>query len=149
MFDFKKEELTVFKINKVNFEKNDLSNLYNPKLKDFYFHKHNKFHSRKKVDVLEMERDTISNQTIVHLTTYENKKMKNIIHEDYYIFNKMDLDYIKLNQEVKNLISIHQVKLKKNEILTKLLCLKKGKINTDIEYLEKAKINYNLTFNRN
>ena len=149
LYDFKKKEVVEFSIDNVTFKMNDLANLKQPKLVDYFFHKHEKKIDNKNVEKVEFERDTILNKTLVHLIRYKNKKFKKIIHEDYFIFQKkQDSEFKRINQDVKDLITAHNVNLNKGESLTKTLCLNDGKISLDIEYLESKNIDYNFIFNR-
>lgn len=149
LYDFKKKEVVEFSIDNITFKMNDLANLQQPKLVDYFFHKHQKNIDNKNVEKIEFERDTILNKTVVHLIRYKNKKLKKVIHEDYFIFQKKeDSEFKRINQDVRDLITTHNVNLKKEESLTKTLCLTDGKISLDVEYLENKNIDYNFTFNR-
>ncbi|WP_309608838.1 hypothetical protein [Flavobacterium sp.] len=150
LYDSKKKQTIQFYIKDISFKIDDLGNLEKPKLTDSYFHNHKKNVSTQNFENVEFERDTILNKTIIHLTKYKNKKLNKIIHEDYFIFQKKQKpEHQIINIDIQNLIKIHNLKLNKDDILTKTLCLINGKISVDIQYLEHKAIDYNLRFTMN
>ena len=150
LYDFNKKNVIEFSINTITFKVDDLGNLQLPKWIDFYFHNHEEKIDEENVEKMEYERDTILNKTVVHLIKFKNKKLKKIIHEDYFIFQKkQNSEFKKINEDVKKIIDKYNFNFEKGESLIKTLCLTDGKISLDIEYLENKNIDYNFTFNMN
>lgn len=146
-FDFKNKVVIDFKIDKINFNLEDLQNLKKPKTGDYYFHKHNKIIDNKSIEIFEFQRDTLTNKAIAHITKYENDKLKKIVHEDYLIFEKKyDFSLVKQNEYVSSIIKKHDLNLIEGESLKQLLCLNEGKISTDIIYLENKDFDFNFKF---
>ncbi|WP_395044857.1 hypothetical protein [Flavobacterium sp.] len=145
--DTKNKLLVKFKID-FNFEKiEDLEKLTNSRL-----FKNSRYVSGRKfknfVQDFEFGNDTINHKTIVHLTSYKNKKRKKIINEHFYYFGNENNNIYDLHEKSikKYLINKYDLEDIKDLNIEKILCLKDGKIESQMIFSEIKKVNYNFKF---
>ena len=124
----------------------DLNKLSNSKLYTVVNYSKRKKH-KNYVEDFEFERDSISNITIVHLTSYKNKKRKKIINEHYYFFGLNDNYDLDKPNSIKNyVLEKYNLKIADNKHLDKTIHLKNGKISRETNNIYTKLIDFNFEF---
>lgn len=98
------------------------------------------------VEDFKFEKDTINNETIVHLKRFKNKKRKKIISDHYYFFGKKSYAFNIKKNPIKNyLIATYNLDLNGFD-LEKIYCLEDGKLASKTEDIFKESIDFNFSF---
>lgn len=98
------------------------------------------------VEDYKFEKDTINNETIVHLKRYKNCKRKKTIFDHYYFFGKKSKLYNTEKNSIKNyLITKYNLDLSAFN-LEKIYHLEDGKLAVKTEEINKDSIDFNFNF---
>ena len=144
--DYKNKLIIKFDVNFEYQNSDDLKKLSNSKLYTVVHFEKNKQY-KKAVEEIEYEKDSITNNTIVHITRFANNKRKKIIGEHYYFFGNIENSGSIHKKSIKNyIIDKYNIVLKENENLTKILSLKEGKIESESIFLDIKSEDINFEF---
>ncbi|RTY86779.1 hypothetical protein [Flavobacterium sp. GT3R68] len=146
LYDFENKFLVNFNAN-FNYEKvEDLNKLNHVILRNNVFWGRKK-RSKKFVEDREYEKDSVTNQTIVHVTQYKNSKRKKIINEHYYIFEKNDKINNNGKNSIKNYLSNkYKINFSEDDNLKKIIHLKGAKNAGETEIVTIDAADFNFTF---
>ncbi|MCF6130243.1 hypothetical protein L1S35_11210 [Flavobacterium sp. AS60] len=98
------------------------------------------------VEDFKFEKDTINNETIVHLKRFKNKKKKKIIWDHYYFFGKRNNVYDTKKNSIKNYLNA-KYNLDLNTFnLEKVYHLEDGKLAIKTEEIKQESIDFNFSF---
>ena len=146
LYDYKESILVNFNVDFVYNNENDLKKLNNVRLyRSVTFDRGRKY--KKHFEDFEYEKDTIKNQTLVHITQYKNSKKKKIINEHYYYFtNKESISSLDKFNIKDYLIKKYNLNEIKNQNLEKFICIVDGKKQSETEFFIIKKIDYTFSF---
>lgn len=151
LWDFKKKHYVKFD---ADFEFKEVADIN--KLTHATLFPHVSFHKGKRyrnyVEDSEIEVDSASNQVIVHLIQYKNKKRRRVINDHYYIFGIAPHLEMRHTRSTKNYVAEkYGVQFSPNAHLRKVLHLSDGKIHMSTKYLLVKDVNftYNFTVEKN
>lgn len=98
------------------------------------------------VEDFKFERDTINNETIVHIKRFKNSKRKKTIFDHYYFFGKKSNVYDAKKNSIKNYL-IDKYNLDLNAFnLEKVYHLEDGKLAMKSEDIQNESIDFNFNF---
>ncbi|MES2543977.1 MAG: hypothetical protein V4548_03765 [Bacteroidota bacterium] len=149
LYDYKQSLLIKYSVDETFKNSRDLN-----KLKNIRIYKNVTYHKEKKQKELfedfEFERDTIKNQTLVHITKYKNSKRKKIVYENYYDFtNNKNIVYSNENSLKNHLLEKYNLLDIKNQNLETNIIVIDGKKHSETKFLKVNKIDYTYTFTIN
>ncbi|QBZ99002.1 hypothetical protein GS03_02514 [Flavobacterium sangjuense] len=123
----------------------DLNNLTNSKLYTGVSSVSRKSY-KNAVEDFKFERDTINNETIVHLKRYKNSKRKKIISDHYYFFGKKSNVYDTKKNSIKNYLNAKYNLDLSAFNLEKAYHLEDGKLAIKSEEIYNESIDFNFNF---